>query len=129
MQSADLGSELAPLGTPMDGLVTDAMRSDCAMFWQAVHWKSRAVSFTRFCMLNGSRTAVKPSSLMRRMTFTMSVRTDKQCLQRTVMCLEAPSNPYHSTTSSVASSQVRCVPEHLADAGTRDHATASCSGS
>ena len=42
------------------------------MLGQAVHWKSRAVSLIRFCMLNGSRTALKPSSLMRRITFTMS---------------------------------------------------------
>ncbi len=63
---------LTPLGMPTAGLVTEAMMSDCAIFWQAVHWKSRAVSLIRFCMLNGSRTAVKPSSLMRRITFTMS---------------------------------------------------------
>jgi len=59
----------------MAGLVTEAMMSDAAMLGQLVHWKSRAVSLIRFCMLNGSRTALKPSSLIRRITFTMSART------------------------------------------------------
>jgi hypothetical protein len=34
------------------------------------------VSLIRFCMLNGSRIAVKPSSRMRRTTFTMSAQAE-----------------------------------------------------
>ena len=69
----------APAGTPTSGLVTDAMMSEAAMLGQLVHWKSRAVSLIRFCMLNGSRTALKPSSLMRRITFTMSAQRGVTC--------------------------------------------------
>ena len=59
--------------------MTDAMISEAAMLGQLVHWKSLAVSLIRFCMLNGSRTALKPSSLMRRITLTMSAQQDDRC--------------------------------------------------
>ena len=52
--------------------MTELMMSAAAMLGQLAHWKSRAVSLIRFCMLNGSRIAVKPSRRMRRITFTMS---------------------------------------------------------
>lgn len=57
------------------GLVTAWMRSFCATLRQLLtpHWKSCAVALIRSAMLKGSRTALKPSNLMRRTVFSTSL--------------------------------------------------------